>query len=128
MARSSSLVDGHQYAPERPQREAAGQRHSRNRPGMHAHITAFEVKLGLWEAQSANGQLEHFQRHAACVPDDVEPDTCVSVVASLRKEFASRFAGVRPLAADFKLFTVPFDFPVGAPCRWSCWSYCAMMN
>ena len=98
---------------------------------MHAHITAFEVKLGLWDAQSANGQLEHFHRLAACVPDDVEPDTCVSVVASLRKEFASRFAGVRPLAADFKLFTVPFDFPVGdapAPCRWSWWSYCAMMN
>ena len=41
-----------------------------------------------------------------------EPDTCVSVVASLGKEFASRFAGVRALAADFKLFTAPFDFPV----------------
>ena len=98
---------------------------------MHAHITAFEVNLGLWEAQSANGQLEHFHRLAACVPDDVEPDTCVSVVASLRKEFASRFAGVRPLAADFKLCTATFDFPVDdapAPCRWSWWSYCAMMN
>ena len=47
---------------------------------------------------------------------NVDPDTCVSVVASLREEFASRFAGVRPLAADFKLFTAPSDFPVdGAP-------------
>ena len=55
---------------------------------MHAHITAFEVKLRLWDAQLANGQLEHFTRLAACVPDDVEPDTCVSVV-SLREEFAS---------------------------------------
>ena len=36
--------------------------------------------------------------------DDVEPDTCNSV-ASQREEFASRFAGVRPQAADFKLFT-----------------------
>ena len=27
----------------------------------------------------------------------MEPDTCISVVASLREEFASRFAGVRPL-------------------------------
>ena len=34
---------------------------------MHAHITAFEVKLRLWEAQLANGQLEHFPRLAACV-------------------------------------------------------------
>ena len=46
------------------------------------------------------------------MPDDVESDTCVSVIASLREEFASRFAGVRPLAADFKLFTGPFEFPV----------------
>ena len=48
----------------------------------------------------------------ACVPEDVEPDTCVSVVASMREEFASRFAGMKPLAADFKLFTAPFEFPV----------------
>ena len=49
---------------------------------MHAHITAFEVKLRLWDAQLANGQLEHFTRLAACVPDDVS-------VVSLREEFAS---------------------------------------
>ena len=79
---------------------------------MHAHITAFEVKLRLWEAQLANSQLDHFPRLAACVPDDLEPDPCVSVVASLREEFASRFARIKPLAADFKLFTAPFDFPV----------------
>ena len=46
------------------------------------------------------------------MPDDVEPETCVSVVASMREKFASRFAGIKPLAADFKLFTAPFDFPV----------------
>ena len=57
---------------------------------MHAHITAFEVKLRLWEAQLANGQLEHFPRLAACVPDDVEPDTCVSVVASLSSHIAKK--------------------------------------
>ena len=39
---------------------------------MHAHITAFEVKLRLWECQLASGQLQHFHRLAACVPDDVE--------------------------------------------------------
>ena len=72
---------------------------------MHAYIIAFEVKLRLWEAQLANGQSEHSPRFAACVSDDVDPDTCVSVVASLREEFASRFAGDRPLAVDFKLFT-----------------------
>ena len=47
---------------------------------MHAHITAFDVgKRGIVDAQMANGQLEHFPRLAACVPDDVEPDTFVSV-------------------------------------------------
>ena len=55
---------------------------------MHAHITTFEVKLRLWDAHLANSKLEHFPRLAACVSDDVEPDTCVSVV-SLREEFAS---------------------------------------
>ena len=64
---------------------------------MHAHITAFGVKLRLWEAQLANIQLEHFPRLPACVLDDVEPYTCVSVVAFPREEVASRFAGVRPL-------------------------------
>ena len=82
---------------------------------MHAHITAIEVKLRLWEAQLAKGQLYNFPRLAACVPDDVEPGSFVSVVASLREEFTSRFAEARPLAADFKLFTAPFDFPVD-PC------------
>ena len=77
---------------------------------MHAHITAFEVKLRMWEAQLANSQLENFPRLAACVPDDVEPDTCVSAVASLGEECASRFAGVRPLSVDFKLFTTPLNF------------------
>ena len=47
---------------------------------MHAYITAFDVgKPGIVEAHLANGQLEHFPRLAACVPDDVEPDTFVSV-------------------------------------------------
>ncbi len=47
---------------------------------MHAHITAFDVgKPGIVEAQLAKGQLEHFSRLAACVPDDVEPDTFVNV-------------------------------------------------
>ncbi|XP_076057126.1 general transcription factor II-I repeat domain-containing protein 2-like [Oratosquilla oratoria] len=59
-----------------------------------------------------SGQFVHFPHLAVCAPDDVDPDTCVSVVFSLRKEFASRFAGVRVLVADFKLFTAPFDFPV----------------
>ena len=63
----------------------------------------------------ANGQLEHFPRLAASVPDDVKPDTCVSVVASLREEFASSFTGVRPLAADVKLFTAPLTSPWTAP-------------
>ncbi|KAG0724696.1 General transcription factor II-I repeat domain-containing protein 2 [Chionoecetes opilio] len=79
---------------------------------MYSHITAFEVKLRLWEAQLAAGQFMHFPRIAACAPDDVDLNTCVGVVTSLREEFASRFTGVWPLAPGFKLFTSLFDFPV----------------
>ncbi|XP_050700545.1 general transcription factor II-I repeat domain-containing protein 2-like [Eriocheir sinensis] len=79
---------------------------------MYTHITTFEVKLRFWEAQLAIGQFVHFPRLAACAPDDVDLGTCVSVIASLREEFAFHFTGVRPLAANFRLFTAPFDFPV----------------
>ncbi|XP_076044814.1 general transcription factor II-I repeat domain-containing protein 2-like [Oratosquilla oratoria] len=79
---------------------------------MYVHITAFEIKLRLWEAQLASGQFVHFLRLADCAPDDVDLDTCVSVVISFHEEFVSRFAGVRVLVGDFKLFTAPFDFPV----------------
>ncbi|XP_076069196.1 general transcription factor II-I repeat domain-containing protein 2-like [Oratosquilla oratoria] len=79
---------------------------------MYAYITTFEVKLRLWEAHMAFGQFVHFLPLAVCAPDDVDLDTCVSIVTSLREGFASCFAGVRLLAADFKLYTAPFDFSV----------------
>ena len=79
---------------------------------MYGHITAFEVKLRLWEAQLADSQFAHFPRLAACDPDTIDQDTCVSVVSSLRQEFASRFGGVKVLEGDFKLFTAPFDVAV----------------
>ena len=79
---------------------------------MYSHITAYEVKLRLWEAQLAADQFMHFPRIAACAADGMDLNTCVGVVTSLREEFASRFTGVRPLAPGFKLFTFPFDFPV----------------
>ena len=66
----------------------------------------------MWEVQLAAGQFMHFPRIAACATDDLDLNTCVGVVTSLREEFASRFTGVRPLALGFKLFTFPFDFPV----------------
>ena len=57
-------------------------------------------------------QFMHFPRIVAYAPNNVDLNTCVGVVNSLREEFASRFTGVRPLAPDFKLFNFPFDFPV----------------
>ncbi|KAK4328603.1 hypothetical protein Pmani_001079 [Petrolisthes manimaculis] len=79
---------------------------------MYCHIIAFEVKLRLWEAQLADSQFAHFPCLSACDPDTIDPNTCVSVVSSLRQEFASRFKGVKVLAGDFKLFTAPFDVAV----------------
>ena len=66
MARSPNPADGHHYASERPQREAAEQIHFRD----------------------------------TCVPRDVEPDTCVGVVASFRRSEAG---------VDVKLFDFPVD-------------------
>ena len=98
---------------------------------IHAHITAFQVKLCLWEAQLTIGQFVHFPRFAACAPDNVDLDTCVSVIASWQEEFASCFTDVKVLAVDLKLFTAPFDLLVDdapAPCRWSWRSCSATMN
>ena len=80
--------------------------------GLYSHITAFEVKLRLWEAQLAAGQFMHFPCIVVCAPDDVDLNTCVGIVTSLREEFGSRFTGVRPLATGFNLFTSLYDFPV----------------
>ena len=54
----------------------------------------------------------HHHLRGKAALDDVDLNTCVSIVTSLREEFASRFTGVRPLAQYFKLFTSPFDFHV----------------
>ena len=53
------------------------------------------------------GQFVHFHRLETCAIDDIDLGACVGVITSLREQFASRFAGVRLLAADFKLFTAP---------------------
>ena len=45
----------------------------------------------------------YFPRLTACASDDVDLVTYISVIASLLEEFASRFADVKGLAADFKL-------------------------
>ena len=67
---------------------------------MYSHITAFEVKLYLWEIQLAGGQFMHFSCIATCAPDDVDLNTCVGVVTTSWEEFTSRFT-VRPLAPGF---------------------------
>ena len=66
------------------------------------HLNALDVKL----------QDKGFPRLAACVSDDVEQDTCD--VASPREEFASRFAGVRPLQTSSCL-PPPLTFPRTTP-------------
>ena len=101
MARSTSPADGHHYAPERPQREAAGQRHPRNKQARTHHRLRDKAAI----VGGAAG--------CCSCTDGVEPDTCVSVVASLNEEFASRFAGVRPLASS--CLPPPLTFPWTTP-------------
>ena len=54
----------------------------------------------------------HFPRLETCAIDDVDLGACIGVITSLREQYASRFAGVGLLAADFKQFTTPIDIPV----------------
>ena len=86
---------------------------------MYSHITAIEVKLCLWEAQLAAGEFMHFSCIPACAPDDVDLNTCVGVVISLREEFASHFTCVRPLSSSLRALSCspsPWTKPL-SPCR-----------
>lgn len=97
---------------------------------MHAHITTFEIKLPLWETQVAIDQFLHFPRFVVC-PGDVDLDSYLSTVASLKEEFTSCFAIVRSVAVDLKLFTAPFDTLVHdakSNLQMEMWSCSATMN
>ena len=76
---------------------------------MFAIISAFEVKLRLWEAQLSEQKPTHFKRLAACESKDIDFAECESVITMLRGEFASRFKGLCACSSDFRLFTSPFD-------------------
>ena len=88
----TSPADGRHYAPERPQPEAAGQRHSRNRHARTHHHP--RGKAAIVGGAIGYQSVRALSSPCCCMPDDVEPGTCV---ASLREEFASHFAGVRLL-------------------------------
>ena len=77
---------------------------------MVSRITAFEVKLRLWEFQLMKSDFTHFERLRACSPEDVSVH--VGIVTQLREEFSARFSDLRGYKDDFKLFTSPFDVDV----------------
>ena len=79
---------------------------------MFAIISAFEVKLRLWEAQLSEQKPTHFKCLAACESKDIDFAECESVITMLRGELASRFKGLRACNSDFHLFTSPFDYVV----------------
>ncbi|KAG0724973.1 General transcription factor II-I repeat domain-containing protein 2 [Chionoecetes opilio] len=83
---------------------------------MYSHITAFEVKLRLWEAQLAAGQFMLFFVLRLWT-DDVDLNTCVGVVL-FREELLPVQGG--PWLQGFTVH-LPFDSwdePL-PPCRWS---------
>ena len=62
-------------------------------PDMVSPITAFEVKLRLWESQMMKSDFTHFKRLRACSPEDVSVH--VGIVTQLREEFSARFSDLR---------------------------------
>ena len=76
---------------------------------MFAAISAFEVKLRLWEAQVNSKTLTHFKRLSASNPADSDFSKYKSVITALHHEFSSRFERLHACKSDFCLFTSPFD-------------------
>ena len=58
---------------------------------MFAIISAFEVKLCLWEVQPSEQKPRHFKHLAACESKDIDFAECESVITMLRGELTSRF-------------------------------------
>ena len=93
---------------------------------MYSHITAFEVRLHLWEVQLSAGQFMHFPCIVACTSDDVLVllPLCgrnlppVSQVSGHWLQASS--CSPSPLTS---LWTKPLP-----PCRWSWWSFSVMTN
>jgi hypothetical protein len=79
---------------------------------MFSQITGFETKLRLWASQISRGMTNHFTRLSQSPIDDINFDECTKVIATLSGQFFTRFASLKKLKNDFKIFTSPFDFLV----------------
>ena len=79
-------------------------------PDMVSHITAFEVKLRLWESQLMKSDFTHFRHLSACSPEDVSVH--VGIVTQLQEEFSAHFSDLWGYKDNFKLLTLPFDVDV----------------
>ena len=77
-------------------------------------VSAFEMKLRLWETQLRNANYVHFPTLVENEP--ASPDTYVAFVELLRKEFADRFTDLRVHSGKLLVFSNPFQVEVdGAP-------------
>ena len=77
-------------------------------------VSAFEMKLRLWETQLRNANYVHFPTLTENEP--ASPDTYVAFVELLRREFADRFTDIRAHSGQLMLFSNPFQVEAdGAP-------------
>lgn len=77
-------------------------------------VSAFEMKLRLWETQLRNANYVHFPTLMENEP--ASPDTYVAFVELLRREFADRFTDLRTHSGELMLFSNLFQVEVdGAP-------------
>jgi hypothetical protein len=85
-------------------------------PELMGKISAFELKLQLWERQLSNGNYSHFQRltESECT----DPTPFVEVISQLRTEFKNRFGDFRAYKEEFRLFVAPFDIDVSEVPTW----------
>jgi hypothetical protein len=81
---------------------------------MMSAVTAFELKLRLWESQLRKEDLTHFSRLKSLNPTPSCVAGYVTVIGQLRDSFAQRFTDVRKHGATFQAFATPFSADVNA--------------
>lgn len=79
---------------------------------MHAHTTSFQVQVRFREGRLGNGQFVHHPRLAACVPDDMDLDACLSAKGNLpliSQEAERRLSLLPPLTFLWRTSQTPAD-------------------
>ena len=75
-------------------------------------ITAFEMKLKLWQAQVMANNFMHFDTLAKCSP--VSSEKCAALLSILKKKFENIFQDLKNIYIFFYIFVTPLLVDINA--------------